>query len=288
MTCANCSYNWYVVQFAPRSDVNPSYRRCWVCSHESTEIKCSRPVRKDRRERFKSATSVISALERQITNAVHSGSSDYALREVTLDASVLARASIIASVVSTSSYSQSSIKALPKHLQRDAYLKALYPLARLIRPATAMKWCVEAAASMTDDELHALITSPKELKKRFRSYEQLAARETAGRAERRQRGREADADSTETDSETSDYNDNSSSGSGSDSGSSNGSSDESDAEDEGSTSASDGGDDDGDDGSGSGSGSRSSTRDEDSDEDGDGSGNDSDDNGDSEAASSDD
>jgi hypothetical protein len=209
------------------------------------------------------------------------GSSDYALREVTLDASVVARASIIASVVSTSSYSQSSIKALPKHLQRDAYLKALYPLARLIRPATAMKWCVEAAAAMTDDELHVLITSPKELKKSFRSYEQLAARETAGRAERRERGREADADSTETDSETSDYNDNSSSGSGSGSGSSDGSSDESDAEDEGSTSASD---DDGDDGSGSGSG----TRDEDSDEDGDGSGNDSDDNGDSEAASSDD
>ena len=88
MTCANCSYNWFVVFFAPQSDVNPSPGRCWVCSHESTEIKCSRPVRKDRRERFKSATSVISALERQITNAVHSRSSDYALREVTLDASV--------------------------------------------------------------------------------------------------------------------------------------------------------------------------------------------------------
>jgi hypothetical protein len=211
---------------------------------------------------------------------VHSRSSDYALREVTLDASVIARASIIASVVSTSSYSQSSIKALPKHLQRDAYLKALYPLARLIRPAIAMKWCVEAAASMTDDELHALITSPKELKKCFRSYEQLAARKNGVDAERREGGQEADADSAETDSETSDYNDNSSSGSGS--GNSDGSSDESVAEDEGSTSASDGDDDDGDDGSGSG------TRDDNSDEDGDDSRNDSDDNGDSEAASSDD
>jgi hypothetical protein len=250
MTCANCSYNWFVVLFSPRRDCNPSPRRCWVCSHESTEIKCSRPVRKDRRERFKAATSIISALERQITNAIHTRSSDYARREVALDASVIARASMIASVVSTSSYSQANIKALPKYLQRDAYLRALYPLARLIHPASAMKWCVEASASMTDDELHALITSPKELKKCLRAYEQLAARKNGEHTEGRRRVQEADTDSVETSSELSDYNDNSSSsGSGSEANSSDESSVESTTEEEDSTSGSDG--EDGDDDSGS-------------------------------------
>jgi hypothetical protein len=179
-------------------------RRCWICSHESTEVTCSRPVRKDRRERFKAATPVISALERQIIGTIRSECSNYAQLEAAIDSRVVARSSIIASVVSTSSYSQAKIKALPKHLQRAAYVKALYPLARETHPTTAMQWCVSAAAEMTDEQLHALIISPKELKKCLRLHAQSA--KAVPPAAARSRRQESDSESIASGSEMSDYN----------------------------------------------------------------------------------
>ena len=193
-------------------------RRCWICSHESTEVTCSRPVRKDRRERFKAATPVISALERQIIGTIRSQCSNYAQLEAAIDSRVVARSSIIASVVSTSSYSQAKIKALPKHLQRAAYVKALYPLARETHPTTAMQWCVSAAAEMTDEQLHALIISPKELKKCLRLHAQSA--KAVPPAAARSRRQESDSESVASGSEMSDYNHVGSSGSDDDGGSS--------------------------------------------------------------------
>jgi hypothetical protein len=214
--------------------------RCWICSHESTEVTCSRPVRKDRRERFKAATSVISTLENHIMTAFNGRDNSFARLEVALDASVVARSSIIASVVSTSSYSQTKIRALPTYLQHGAYLKALYLLARDISPSFAMKWCHEVAAQMKDDELHALIVSPQQLKQSVISYCRTAKVVDGKAARSRDRTHQSDSGSiAESDVETSDYNNSSSSSESSHAISSDGEEDTSDAEGASSSSDSD-------------------------------------------------
>ncbi len=161
---------------------------------------------------------------------------------------MVARSSIIASIVSTSSYSQAKIKALPRYLQRAAYLKELYPLARDTHPATAMKWCVEATAAMTDDELHTLITSPKELKQRLRAHSKTAKQQDGAHTQPVRRLPESESESIGSESGASDYNEHSGSSDGDES-SSEGSSSvvEQGDSDDGSSHSSDDDDDDDDD-----------------------------------------
>lgn len=200
---------------------------------------------------------------------------DYAQLEIAIDSSVVARASIIASVASTSSYSQAKVKALPKFLQRDAYLKALYLVAREFRPACAMQFCTSGTAEMADDQLHVLITSPKELKKCLRAFEKTARPKTVQGTVQRSRLHESDDESAGSGSEMSDYNHFGSSSSDDDSSSSDDDSSSSDEDGESSVvneSGSSEASSDGDDESGSHDGSSSG-----SDSDGDGGDDDEDD-----------